>query len=203
MLSFTPSAWGHKVNVFVYVQGDKVIVEGYFSGNVKAQDSPVEVLDSKGEKILQGKTNTDGMYSFKLADLPPIKGDMKIVLDAGLGHRAVYQLSADEVHSPTRKTRALSTGVGVTEAKVAREAGTRSIRPVRVEDASVLKRAVAEELDKKIQPILRMLGEQQKLLMEQKLKGPGITEIIGGIGWIFGIVGVWAYLISRKRTEKQ
>ena len=67
----------------------------------------------------------------------------------------------------------------------------------------MLKRAVAEELDKKIQPILRMLGEQQKLLMEQKLKGPGITEIIGGIGWIFGIVGVWAYLISRKRTEKQ
>ena len=117
MLSFTPSAWGHKVNVFAYVQGDKVIVEGYFSGNVKAQDSPVEVLDSKGEKILQGKTNTDGMYSFKLADLPPIKGDMKIVLDAGLGHRAVYQLSADEVHSPTRKTRALSTGVGVTRSE--------------------------------------------------------------------------------------
>jgi nickel transport protein len=47
-----------------------------------------------------------------------------------------------------------------------------------------------------------MLGEQQKLLMEQKMKGPGVTEIIGGIGWIFGLVGVWAYFMSRKHAGK-
>ena len=71
------SGWAHKVNVFAYVEGDKVVVEGYFSGNVKAQDSPVEVLDSDGKKILEGKTDSKGMYSFKLADLPPIKGDIR------------------------------------------------------------------------------------------------------------------------------
>jgi nickel transport protein len=39
--------------------------------------------------------------------------------------------------------------------------------------------------------------------MEQKMKSPGVAELIGGIGWIFGMVGVWAYFISRKRTEKK
>jgi nickel transport protein len=39
--------------------------------------------------------------------------------------------------------------------------------------------------------------------MEQKMRGPSVTEVIGGIGWIFGLVGVWAYFINRKRTEKK
>ena len=201
VLCFTPTAWGHKVNVFAYVQGDKVVVEGYFSGNVKAQDSSVEVFDSDGKKILQGKTDTNGMYFFRLADLPSITGAMKIVLDAGMGHKAVYNLSADELPSPTGKAAVSRTEVGTKEVQISREAGAPEIGPIPVQDAPVLKKVVAEELDRKIQPILRMLGEQQKLLMEQKLKGPGVTEIIGGIGWIFGIIGVWTYLISRKRTE--
>ena len=92
---------------------------------------------------------------------------------------------------------------GAKGAKIAAEISAPEIGPIQLQDASALKKAVEEGLDSKIQPILRMLGEQQKLLMEQKMKGPGVTEVIGGIGWIFGMVGVWAYFISRKRTEKK
>ena len=74
LLFSSAPGWAHKVNVFAYVEGDKVVVEGYFSGNIKAQNSAVEVLDSDGKKILEGKTDDKGIYSFKLADLPPLKG---------------------------------------------------------------------------------------------------------------------------------
>jgi hypothetical protein len=39
--------------------------------------------------------------------------------------------------------------------------------------------------------------------MEQMMKrGPSVAEVIGGIGRIFGMVGVWAYFISSKRMGK-
>jgi len=53
----TLPAQAHKVNVFAYVEGDRVIVEGYFSGNAKAQDSLVQIIDETGKKLLEGKTD--------------------------------------------------------------------------------------------------------------------------------------------------
>ena len=71
-------AYAHKVNVFAYVEGDRVVVEGYFGGNVKAQESPVEIFDESGKKIHEGKTDDKGVYSFKLSDLPPFSGGLKM-----------------------------------------------------------------------------------------------------------------------------
>ena len=45
-------------------------------------------------------------------------------------------------------------------------------------------------LDAKLAPIKRaVLGQS----------GPGVVEIVGGIGWIFGLAGVAAYFRSRPR----
>ena len=59
-MALAPSALAHKVNVFAWVEGDTVHVEGYFAGNKKAQDSLVEVFDSTGEKLLDGRTDQQG-----------------------------------------------------------------------------------------------------------------------------------------------
>ena len=96
-------AQAHKVNVFAYVEGDRVVVEGYFSGNVKAQDCRVEVFDEAGEKIRDGKTDPKGIYSFKLADLPAFAGGLRIVLQAGMGHKAEYTLSGPDIPGAVKK----------------------------------------------------------------------------------------------------
>ena len=70
-------------------------------------------------------------------------------------------------------------------------------------DQALLKRLVEEAVDSRIQPLATMLGQQQKLLMELKEKRSSLTEIFGGIGWILGIVGVAAYLMSRRHMRKQ
>ena len=62
-----------------------------------------------------------------------------------------------------------------------------------------MKKIVEEAVDAKIQPLVKMLGAQQRLIMEQKESGPTMTEIIGGIGWILGIVGVAGYFMGRNR----
>ena len=89
----------HKINVFAVVEKDSLMVEGYFPGNVKAQNSPVEVLDQSGAKVAQGQTDTTGVCKISLADLKPIKGDLKVVIATGDGHRTEYVVKAAEIPS--------------------------------------------------------------------------------------------------------
>ena len=49
-------------------------------------------------------------------------------------------------------------------------------------------------LDRKLAPIINMLASFQN-------QGPGMTEIVAGIGYIFGLVGVAMYFINRRRKE--
>ena len=76
-------AQAHKVNVFAYVEGDRVVIEGYFSASVRAQNCSVEVLDESGKRLRGGKTDQKGIYTFKLTDLPAFTGGLQIVLDVG------------------------------------------------------------------------------------------------------------------------
>ena len=76
LLVLAPLASAHKVNVFAWVEGDTVHVEGYFAGKKKAQDSLVEVFDSSGEKLLDGRTNERGEFSFKIPKMTdPVNDD--------------------------------------------------------------------------------------------------------------------------------
>jgi nickel transport protein len=47
-------------------------------------------------------------------------------------------------------------------------------------------KAIEKALDKKLAPVLRMLAEMQ----EQKVR---LTDVLGGIGYIIGLVGIAAY----------
>ncbi|MGO9571147.1 MAG: hypothetical protein ACLP5H_26780 [Desulfomonilaceae bacterium] len=200
LLLSSTSGWAHKVNVFAYVEGDTVVVEGYFSGNVKAQNSVVEVLDSDGKKILEGKTDEKGICRFKLADLTPIKGDIKIVLEGGMGHKADFTLSQADLPVSTQK---IPTPQPKTQERTTAAPAIVAIQPSgQAPDSALIKKIVEDAVDEKIQPLVKMLGNQQKLLMEQKDKGPTITEIVGGIGWILGIVGVAGYFMGRKRKAR-
>ncbi len=89
----------HKINVFAIVEKDSLVVEGYFSGKVKAENSPVEVYDSTGAKVATGRTDTQGVCKINLAEIKSIKGDLKVVIATGDGHRAEYIVKAAEISS--------------------------------------------------------------------------------------------------------
>jgi nickel transport protein len=205
-------AGAHKVNVFAYVQGDSVLVEGYFSKNSKAQDCDVYVFDEQGKKLSQGKTDEKGMYAFGLADVPAFTGGLKIVLEAGMGHKAEYSLDAGEIP-----------GAGKTDANAQKQAKdakpqdqVKDTKPgqavatslvpaasAQVIDQATLTAALETVLEQKLAPITRALGKQEKLLLEEKFGGPKMTDIIGGIGWIVGMVGLAAFFWGRNRDSQK
>jgi len=91
------SAFAHKVNIFAYLEEGKIYTESYFSDGKKCVESKIEVFDNQGNKLLEGLTDKEGMFSFKIPPEDVIDGDLKLVLTASMGHRAEYIIRADEL----------------------------------------------------------------------------------------------------------
>lgn len=198
MLFIGHPCWAHKVNVFAYLEGDKIVVEGYFSKDRKAMNCAVQFFDAGGKEIHRGKTDEDGRYVVPIADLGTLDGDILITLNAGEGHKRDYRLRADEIPQPSGPSSTTSRSGAPAAASEAR--GT--LEPTRPEtldhERKTLQEIVEAIVQRENQKIMKMLGNQQRLLLEERNSGPTMKEIVGGIGWIVGIVGIIAFFMSRK-----
>lgn len=202
-------AHAHKVNVFAYAQDGKVHAEGYFVDGTKCRNSVIEVIDNKtGEKLLEGKTDESGQYSF---DIPRATA-MKLVLHAGTGHQNEYVLSEEEVRGAMPVTKKTAGAQSLQKEKAGSEPRSAREKPAGMQQAATLPDAARQQdsakdmeeligrvVDSRLQPVMRILVK----LQEQSEK-PGLTEIIGGIGYIIGIMGIAGYLKGRadRRQNK-
>ena len=178
------SAFAHKVNIFAYVEEGKIYTESYFSDGKKCVESKIEVFDNQGNKLLEGLTDKEGMFSFEIPAEDVIDGDLKLVLTASMGHRAEYIIRADE----------LGDIKGLIEEKIEEPVSVISPETSSVE-LKEIQSIIEDTLDEKLKPIMREIREIKK--SQENRISP--TEIIGGIGYIIGIFGIIAYFLSRKR----
>ena len=185
------NALAHKVIVFAWVEGDTVQGEGKFSGGKKAQNSEIIVWDLDGKELLRTRTNKKGEFSFPI----PAKTAMRIELIAGMGHKAEWTIPLEDINgTPTIKS-AQNAETPPTEpvkntAPEQTAHPSASIDPAQLE--AIVEKAVTKALNKKITPLTRMMADLDQ-------KGPTINEILGGIGYIFGLMGVAMYFSSRKK----
>ena len=178
------SIFAHKVNIFAYVEGDKVYTESYFNDGKMCVDSKIEVFNNQGNKLLEGLTDEEGMFSFKIPSEDVIDGDLKVVLTASMGHRAEYVI-------PTNELRGIA---GLIKEKF--EEPIPAVSPeISSFDLKEIQLLIEDALDKKLEPVMREMREIKKS-QEDKVSP---TEIIGGIGYIIGIFGIVAYFLSRRR----
>ena len=183
----TGVADAHRVTVFAWVEGDTVHVESKFPGGKKVQEGRVLVYDSEGSLFLEGVTDEQGTFQFQV----PRKSALKIVLEAGMGHRAEWTIPAEEIEGAAPE--ASKAAAGAQESTVQEKAGSTPATG----GASVgeMEAAVEKALDKKLQPIVRMLAESQH-------KRPSLSDILGGIGYILGLVGLASYLHYRRKARE-
>lgn len=87
-------AFAHKVQIFAYVDKGEVFAESYFADGSPVKDGKIEVYARDGSKITEGKTNDKGVFSFPIPKDPV---GLKIVIDAGMGHKAEYILKKEDV----------------------------------------------------------------------------------------------------------
>jgi nickel transport protein len=177
VISFNLRALAHKVIIFAWAEGNSVFTESKFSGGKKATGAQVLVFDREGKQLLEGKTDHNGEFSFKIPKLT----DLRIVLDAGMGHKAEWTIPESEIMEAR----------GVLEKK-------RSVEPSQPIATGLSKEEIKEivenSLDRKLKPIVRMMTESQA-------KGPSVNEIVGGIGYIIGLMGVALYFKNRGKKS--
>jgi len=174
----TMPAWAHKVMIFAWVEGDTVYTQSKFSGGKKAKNSTVLVYDEEGNQLLEGKTDEQGEFSFKV----PKKTDLKVVLKASMGHMAEWKIPVEEIKEEAGPS---------TDAKTSRELPVPGNVSLSRQEVKAL---IDESLDRKLAPILNMLADSLD-------RGPSVSEVIGGVGYIFGLVGVALYFATRRKRK--
>ena len=190
LLPGTRDAYAHKVNMFAYVDGTDIYLEGYFSDGHKARNSTVTVYDANETELLKGTTNEDGQFSFPI----PKIADLRIVLNAGLGHQTEYVLLADELSDQGEADTTQQNEPASTVTNEQSESGSTSSRSGGVSNTE-LNQVVERAVGQAIKPLMRSVSEMR----EERSLG----TIVGGIGYIFGILGIVAYLKARKERTKQ
>jgi len=168
------SVFAHKVTIFAWKEGDTVFTESQFSGGKRVNNGRIEVYDYQGGKILEGKTDDQGRFSFTA----PEKTGLDIVLKAGAGHQNHWKIPFDA------------------NKKTVREMSGETIKPEKIQvTPKELEGIVESIMDKKLKPVITML-------VDQRNSDPSVTDILGGIGYIIGLVGVAALFKSRNRKGR-
>ena len=171
------SAHAHKVNMFANVEGGKITVEGYFSDGKPAEKSQIQVFSPSGERLVTGTSDDHGVFTF---DIPQIS-DLRITLYAGMGHRSEYTVREAELAGAAMTQNGAG---GAVEQAAGASPAAAGVAAEEVE--AMVRKAVGEALH----PVMRNLSE----LKEQRT----FSDIVGGIGFIFGLIGIFFYLKARK-----
>jgi nickel transport protein len=188
-------ARAHKVSIFAWVENGTVYTESKFSGGRAPKDSPVIVYDLSGKKLLDGVTDDDGRFSFPAPKAPGIK----IALSAGQGHLAEWTVSAEELAeamgatplTPETKPSPVKESGAANADSPGQPAALAATDGPTIDD---IRRAVGEPIASELQALR---GEVRRLRQEMD-PGPGVTDILGGIGYIIGLVGIGAYFKNRS-----
>ncbi len=186
VLGMAHPLWAHKISIFAYVEGQTIQGQVYFNDGSPAKRAKVTLLPAQGQKVL-AETKTDAEGNFKLPLPKGVKGSVRIVALAEMGHRAEMKLALKEA---APQNPAFPEGFAP------------ATEPVQTQAAQVttglsekeLQQLIDRELEKQLAPIRQILEDLVK-----QLQKPSFSEIFGGIGYIFGFFGIIAWAYSKRK----
>ena len=216
---FITAVHAHKVTVFAWVEGDTIYTQSKFSGGKKAINAQITVYGADDTILVKGKTDNKGLFSF-----PTLRNKtLKIVLSAGMGHRAQWILNENEITASCKntpqadflQTDSSQTDSSQTDSSQTKSSQTKSSQtyspqtelidnlgkapvnshtPPYVSMPSDIEAVIEKAIDKKLNTIIKMLADTNQTT--------SIRDIMGAIGYIFGLVGIAVYFNSRKKQQK-
>lgn len=190
MLCLASYAQAHKVNIFASLDGNMIVGRVYFSGGGVAEDVDVDVSSQDGLKVATVKTNAKGEFLF----IPKIKdAQYMFSVDTGDGHAAKTTVAVGSVPvqaaAVKQRPPTLIQLQGKADAQATQQAQGNS-QHLAI-DPSIIADVVAMELSKQLLPLSERIDRYESRLR--------FTGIVGGIGFIVGIAGVAAFIMSRRQ----
>ena len=177
-------ALAHKVVAGAYASGDHIEGEIGFSDGTMARNQAVEVLSEDGTKVGETRTGEDGTFTFK----PTRKMVYIFHADMGGGHIANIRLEAADLPVAFASDAAAPAPATSKPANAPAPAAT-AVSDARMSDAErdLLLQAVSNE----IKPLRREI-----IALKEK---DSLQSILGGLGYIAGLFGLWFFLAARRK----
>jgi len=177
-------AFAHNIVGGVYAIGSEIEGEvGFSDGEMGQAGVPVVITDANGNKLGEVKVEEEGLFSFQATR----RIDHHFTIDLGSGHVLNTVLPADELPD----TLPGGDDSGSASAAAVESSTTVSLNGA---DAAALQQMIERSVSKQIKPL-------RKELQAYKEKA-GLQDILGGIGYIFGLCGIGIWLRQRKRDKQ-
>lgn len=184
---FANTAFAHNIVGGVYAIGSLIEGEvGFSDGEMGTPGSPILITDAGGNLIANIVVEEEGLFSFEASQ----RIDHYFTIDLGSGHILKTHLPADELPDNL----AGADGAPALASSIANNSSQTASSPLSTTDATALQALIERSVSKQIKPL-------RKELQAYKEKA-GLQDILGGIGYIFGLcgIGIW---IRQKKLDKQ
>ena len=181
---FSIYAAAHNVVGGVYATGFEIEGEaGFSNGSMANAGTIVKITDQAGIPLGEVLTDDEGFFTFTAKKR--ITHVFKI--NMGAGHQLTMQLPAEELPE------SLSAGSSSIQSTNNPSLSVSNEIPV------IANQTTSLMLEKAIAKQIKPLRQEIQSLKEKS----GLRDIIGGIGYIFGLLGLVAFLRERKLKAKQ
>ncbi len=181
LLACAPVAHAHGINLFATVEGSTIQGTLLYADGTPATSAPVTAFAPDGSIIAEATTDETGRFTFQIR----IRCRHRIVGDAGQGHRGLFTIAEEDLPD--------SLPAPGEEAPVEPAPGVET-SPATVSGTQ----ALPDDFDARVEAAV---ARQLRHLREQ-LNGYETTvrirDVMGGIGYLFGLAGLIALLKTRK-----
>ncbi len=179
---------GHRLLLLGWVQDDLLMVETAFGDGSLGAHIHIEVMDAVTEElILSGHSDEEGFFEAVLPGDVFARGNPLLVRAGdGAGHVARHTIGAEELE----RAQPPATPSEKTETSMAADFPEKGA-PFNEE---LVRRIVQESVRQELAPLRRDI-----LALQQSR--PGLTEILGGIGYIIGLASLGTWLVRRRDSS--
>lgn len=198
------AALAHGMYVFAWPEGGQICAEGYYSNKRKVQGGQTQAVNPAGTIVAQGTSDGQGRWCFT----PPAAGELTIIYADGQGHRAEFLIAASE--SPGAEASSPATAAPEKDTHAAPPGKAQEVPAAPAEDnvpppdagmpspafaarEDQIRSWIRAEMQAQLVPLHKALAERDE---------PRLRDIVGGLGWIVGMVGMGAYFVQRREQRK-
>ncbi|HHZ04025.1 hypothetical protein [Acetomicrobium hydrogeniformans] len=170
-------AMAHKLNVFAYLEDSSILGEAYFNDGAPARNCEVLVkAEGDGSVVGRGWTDEDGKFSVNID--PSNRKIVTIVVDGGMGHLGRVNINLSSFDNSTNMSDSNFIDKLPTEEE---QIENLVVTLDEKEIASIVKSVLRSEIEPLHAEIIQLRKELSK---------PGFNQIMGGVGYIFGLIGI-------------
>ena len=183
-------SYAHRVNIFAWTASGSIEAECAFSGGSPAQNSPVSVLDTAtGQLLATETTDSKGHCAFAITDsMRNAPKGLTLQVNAGSGHLGKWTIEASELNQTQSQP---SSEQQTTESSRADAAPS---QPAASQPESLT-------ISTEIAALRADIASLHREIASLKNDEPSVRDIVGGLGWIAGLVGVACWFSARRRQS--